>query len=69
MTGTLRGVSNKHCLLSFFSFVLTLQFFCVYRMVLPVHHQLKGLWINTLVENLMSSILKVDSYEEKAVYS
>ena len=21
MTGTLRGVSNKHCLLSFFSFV------------------------------------------------
>ena len=23
MTGTLRGVSNKHCLLSFFSFCLT----------------------------------------------
>ena len=32
MTGTLRGVSNKHCLLSFFSFFIVFVFsksFCL----------------------------------------
>ena len=30
MTGTLRGVSNKHCLLSFFSFNLVKIFLQMY---------------------------------------
>ena len=32
MTGTLRGVSNKHCLLSFFFIVSRFCLFCAFTM-------------------------------------